>query len=45
MHERFGEGTIIAVTDSGENEKITVKFDNGNPRTLLVKYARVTLIG
>ena len=44
-HQRFGLGKIVKVEGSGENEKATVEFDNVGVKTLLLKFARFTIIG
>ncbi len=44
-HDRFGLGNIIAVSGSGDGMKVTVQFDNAGQKVLLVKYARLTIVG
>ena len=44
-HDRFGLGNIIAVSGSGDGMKVTVQFDNAGQKVLLVKYARLTVVG
>lgn len=43
-HQRFGIGTVVAVEGTGENEKATVNFKNIGRKTLLMKFAKITLI-
>lgn len=43
-HQRFGKGCVVSVVGSGENEKATVNFDGVGEKTLLLKFARFTLI-
>lgn len=42
-HFRFGEGTIINISDE-DNMKIDVSFDNLGEKTLLVKFAKFDII-
>ena len=44
-HDRFGLGTITAVSGSGDGCKVTVDFESAGSKVLLVKYARLTIIG
>ena len=44
-HDRFGLGTITSISGSGDGCKVTVQFDNTGQKVLLVKYARLTVIG
>ena len=44
-HDRFGLGTITSVSGAGDGCKVTVQFDNSGSKVLLVKYARLTVIG
>lgn len=43
-HQRFGLGTVVAVEGVGENEKATIKFQNAGTKTLLMKFARLTVL-
>ncbi|MDO4497282.1 MAG: 3'-5' exonuclease [Bacteroidales bacterium] len=43
-HERFGEGVIVALAGQEGDARITVKFDNVGEKTLLLKFAKFTLI-
>ncbi len=40
-HDRFGEGVVLDVIDSGDNTKVKVEFKNAGVKMLLVKYARL----
>lgn len=40
IHERFGRGRVSKIEGAGENAKISVDFDNSDPKVLLVKFAR-----
>lgn len=44
-HERFGCGTVNNVEGRGENVKITVAFDSGSVKQLLIKFARFKILG
>ncbi|MFH1283308.1 MAG: UvrD-helicase domain-containing protein [bacterium] len=41
QHPEFGEGKIIDNSGSGENIKVTVLFDSGQRKKLVVKYAKL----
>ncbi|MEG1998576.1 MAG: 3'-5' exonuclease, partial [Bacteroidales bacterium] len=43
-HERFGEGTVIAVSGEGDNCKIDVEFNNVGKKSLLLKFAKFKII-
>lgn len=43
-HQRFGLGTVVAVEGLGENEKATIEFQNAGTKTLLMKFARLTVL-
>ncbi|MCM1451551.1 MAG: UvrD-helicase domain-containing protein [Clostridium sp.] len=43
-HSRFGKGTIIDVDTSQPDAKIRVRFDNVDVKTLLLKFARFTIL-
>ena len=43
-HERFGEGAITSVDNSNDNARITVKFDHVGEKTLLLKFAKITVL-
>jgi len=43
-HEEFGLGRILERSGSGDNTKITVLFENGQWKKLLVKYAPIQRI-
>ncbi len=44
QHDRFGQGTITALSGGGGNERITVHFDTMGDKTLLLKFAKFTLV-
>ena len=43
-HNRFGKGTIKETSGSGENARLVVNFDNCGDKTLLLKFASITVI-
>ena len=43
-HERFGEGVVLAIEDTGNNAKATVAFDNFGTKQLLLKFARLKIV-
>jgi DNA helicase-2/ATP-dependent DNA helicase PcrA len=40
-HKKFGIGRVQNFVDTGENSTITVKFNSGQTKTLLLKYAKL----
>ena len=45
MHQKFGEGTIIAVKGTGENITVDVAFKGIGVKTLSAKFAPMKVIG
>lgn len=43
-HERFGVGEVLAVEGSGDSCKARIRFKNVGEKTLLLKFARFTVI-
>lgn len=43
-HSRFGQGTITSIDTSQPETRITVEFDNTGTKTLLLKFAKFTII-
>ncbi len=41
-HQRFGSGTVLKVSDVDTDARVIVKFDNGETRTLLIKFAKLS---
>ncbi|MDR1523866.1 MAG: UvrD-helicase domain-containing protein [Tannerella sp.] len=41
MHERFGEGEIVALEGTGSNAKATIRFRNSDEKKLLLKFAKL----
>lgn len=44
-HDRFGEGEVIAIEGDGGNAKATVSFTHFGQKQLLLKFARLTIVG
>ena len=44
-HQRFGIGTVIKIEGTGENTKATVEFRNTGTKQLLLKFAKIKIIG
>ena len=40
-HPLFGDGVVDAVEGTGDDERVTVKFDSGEVKWLVVKYAKL----
>ena len=45
QHERFGVGEVLTTEGGGENAKATIKFQNAGVKTLLLKFAKLKIIG
>ena len=45
QHDRFGVGEVCATEGVGENAKATIKFQNAGVKTLLLKFAKLKIIG
>jgi Superfamily I DNA and RNA helicases len=44
LHERFGEGEIVALEGRGSDAKATVEFKNAGKKMLLLKFAKFKVI-
>ncbi len=44
-HQRFGAGTIVDMEGSGQNAKATVMFQGLGKKQLLLKFARLKIVG
>ncbi len=42
-HERFGIGEVVSLEGVGDNAKATIKFRNAGLKTLLLKFAKLTI--
>ena len=45
QHDRFGVGEVQATEGVGENAKATIRFQNAGVKTLLLKFAKLKVIG
>ncbi|NOX66165.1 MAG: UvrD-helicase domain-containing protein [Chlorobi bacterium] len=43
-HEKFGTGKILAINGIGDNQRISVAFDEFGTKHLLIKFAKLTLV-
>ena len=43
-HAKFGLGTITAIDTAGPDPRITVKFDSTDTRTLMLKFAKFSIV-
>ena len=44
IHERFGEGEVIALEGRGSDAKATVEFENSGKKSLLLKFAKLKVL-
>ena len=45
MHERFGEGKVIAIEGTGGNRIATILFGNGvGEKRIMLKYAKLMIL-
>ncbi|NHN24507.1 UvrD-helicase domain-containing protein [Flavobacterium jejuense] len=45
MHERFGKGHIVSIEGIGADKKAEIKFDVGGLKKLLLKFAKLDVLG
>uniref|UniRef100_UPI0035B3AF11 ATP-dependent helicase n=1 Tax=Flavobacterium sp. TaxID=239 RepID=UPI0035B3AF11 len=45
MHERFGKGEILGLEGAGADKKAEIKFDVGGIKKLLLRFAKLDVIG
>jgi DNA helicase-2/ATP-dependent DNA helicase PcrA len=45
MHERFGKGQIISMEGVGADKKAEIKFEVGGIKKLLLRFAKLDVIG
>ena len=45
QHDRFGVGEVQSTDGVGDNAKATIKFQNAGVKTLLLKFAKLKIIG
>ncbi|MEN8191868.1 MAG: UvrD-helicase domain-containing protein [Bacteroidota bacterium] len=43
-HEKFGTGKILQISGMGDNQRISVAFEEFGTKTLLTKFAKLTLV-
>ncbi len=43
-HQKFGEGMIVSISEQDDDKKVTIAFDKGGLKTLLLSMAPITLI-
>jgi DNA helicase-2/ATP-dependent DNA helicase PcrA len=44
-HGRFGVGSVVAIEGSGENRKATINFESVGKKQLLLKFAKLKVMG
>lgn len=44
LHERFGKGKITKIEGQGEDKKATIFFPHHGGKTLLLRFAKLTVI-
>ena len=44
-HSRFGRGKVLAVDGSGDNTKVTIHFGSEGQKQLILKFAKLKIIG
>ena len=45
LHERWGEGVVIAVKGHGEDAEVTIAFSDAGEKRLLLSYAPLKRVG
>jgi DNA helicase-2/ATP-dependent DNA helicase PcrA len=45
MHERFGKGEIVNLEGVGADKKAEIRFDVGGLKKLLLRFAKLEVIG
>lgn len=45
MHERFGKGEILALEGTGGDRKAEIKFEKGGVKKLLLRFAKLNVLG
>ena len=45
MHERFGKGQIVNIEGIGSDKKAEIRFDVGGLKKLLLRFAKLEVIG
>ena len=44
-HTRFGKGTVVKIEGVGNDKKAEIKFENGGLKKLLLRFAKLQIIG
>lgn len=44
MHSLYGKGSVVESEGSGADEKVTIKFTDGNKKKFMVKFAPITML-
>jgi DNA helicase-2/ATP-dependent DNA helicase PcrA len=44
MHSLYGKGSVVDSEGSGADEKVTIKFTDGNKKKFMVKFAPITML-
>ena len=45
LHDRFGRGEVLKVEGDGDNAKASISFENVGVKQLLLRFARLKIIG
>lgn len=45
QHNRFGKGKIMAITGTGNDKKAQIQFDSGGIKNLLLRFAKLEVVG
>ncbi len=45
MHEKFGKGKVLAFDGEGSDKKVRIYFTGAGEKTLLVKFAKLEIVG
>ncbi|MBQ1651287.1 MAG: ATP-dependent DNA helicase, partial [Paludibacteraceae bacterium] len=45
QHEKFGTGRVAEVSGTGTDTRVTIDFEYVGRKVLLLKYAKITIIG
>ncbi|AWI26191.1 ATP-dependent helicase [Flavobacterium pallidum] len=45
MHERFGKGEVVSLEGAGADKKAEIRFDVGGIKKLLLRFAKLDIIG
>jgi DNA helicase-2/ATP-dependent DNA helicase PcrA len=45
IHERFGKGEVVSLEGAGADKKAEIKFEVGGIKKLLLRFAKLDVIG